>query len=236
MQLISLSLFVSISLSSLSIFLFSVSMCNSHFQVIDRLACQHSVMASALQSALTDTEVRCRELKQVLANKRSLIDDLLQPASIPEPQKTQHNHADPNCRCGWCLFWTPETRSQSGTPEQPGRATEDTSQRQNLTQQKRDKVCTFWLAGKCTWGSYCNFWHGGVSCKDCCDWVWNGVCPRFDNCGFLHDERKKGKGFVCHMWQNTGICRFGDGCKFAHEAIEETTDFETTLAVSTLQT
>ena len=32
------------------------------------------------------------------------------------------------------------------------------------------------------------------------------------------------------MWQNSGICSVGDGCKFAHEAIEETTDFETTFA------
>ena len=104
---LSLSLSLSLSLFSLylSIFSFHVQFPFSG----DREACQHSVMAFALTA--TAAEVRRRELKQLLADKRSLINGLLQPTplklaalpSIPAPQ-TQHNPADPNCRCACCLF------------------------------------------------------------------------------------------------------------------------------------
>ena len=94
-------------------------MCNSHFQVIDSKLIGLPALCHVMASAPTDidadrdrdAEVRRQELKQLLAEKRSLIDGFLKPnprklaalPSIPAPQ-TQHNPADPNCRCACCLF------------------------------------------------------------------------------------------------------------------------------------
>ena len=86
-------------------------MCNSHFQVIDSKLIGLPALCHVMASAPTDTdadrdaEVRRQELKQLLADKRSLINGLLKPnplklaalPSIPAPQ-TQHNPA------AWCLF------------------------------------------------------------------------------------------------------------------------------------
>ena len=84
-------------------------MCNSHFQVIDSKLIGLPALCHAMASAPTDidadrdrdAEVRRQELKQLLAEKRSLIDVFLNPnpcklaaalPSIHAPQ-TQHNPA-----------------------------------------------------------------------------------------------------------------------------------------------
>ena len=120
---VDLSLSLCLSLSSLSIFLFSVSMCNSHFQVIDSKLIGLPALCHVMASAPTDTdadrdaEVRRQELKKLLADKRSLINGLLKPnplklaalPSIPAPQ-TQHNPA------AWCLFKQKQKVKQKRTP------------------------------------------------------------------------------------------------------------------------
>ena len=56
--------------------------------------------------------------------------------------------------------------------------------------------------------------------KDCWQWA-QGNCWRGDDCGFMHDSRKRGakepEARVCHQFKKKGNCVRGEACRFAHE-------------------
>lgn len=105
-----------------------------------------------------------------------------------------------------------------------------TEKKQNKDLQKT-RLCTYFLEGKCGYGTSCTFAHSLLEVKDVPDLAKTQLCKKFaegkctnENCTYAHGEAElrdppNFKKKMC-KWFQKGKCRNGTDCGFAHDINE----------------
>jgi hypothetical protein len=99
---------------------------------------------------------------------------------------------------------------------------------------RKTKLCSYYLAGRCTFGSQCFYAHNPEDIQDapdlkktklCIAWQ-DGTCANGADCGFAHGAKELRsteavyKTVQC-QWYSTGHCSLGNSCRYAHGDTED---------------
>jgi hypothetical protein len=107
---------------------------------------------------------------------------------------------------------------------------------------RKTKMCSYHLAGRCTFGAQCFYAHSAEELNDapdlkktklCTAWQ-EGSCTKAD-CGFAHGAKELRSTSAVYktvqcQWFATGHCSLGNACRYAHGTDE---DRSTTVAPET---
>ncbi|XP_020827569.1 uncharacterized protein LOC110197860 [Phascolarctos cinereus] len=112
-------------------------------------------------------------------------------------------------------------RRPAGPPAAPQRA--PVSQefvQKNTVALGSQRVCKYFLAGRCVRGEQCRLDHGadGLKFQQLCKFYVQGYCTRGDHCRFLHGE------FPCKFFHTGAKCYQGDHCGFSHAPLTPETE------------
>ncbi|XP_072471940.1 uncharacterized protein [Notamacropus eugenii] len=82
------------------------------------------------------------------------------------------------------------------------------------------RVCKYFLAGRCVRGEQCRLDHAadGLKFQQLCKFYVQGYCTRGDQCRFLHHE------FPCKFFHTGAKCYQGDHCVFSHAPLTPETE------------
>ncbi|XP_027714962.1 zinc finger CCCH domain-containing protein 8 [Vombatus ursinus] len=115
----------------------------------------------------------------------------------------------------------PAPRRPAGPPAAPERApvSEEFVQK-NTVALGSQRVCKYFLAGRCVRGEQCRLDHGadGLKFQQLCKFYVQGYCTRGDHCRFLHNE------FPCKFFHTGAKCYQGDHCGFSHAPLTPETE------------
>lgn len=98
---------------------------------------------------------------------------------------------------------------------------------------RKTKMCSYHLAGRCTFGAQCFYAHTADELSDapdlkktklCTAWQ-EGSCSRVD-CGFAHGAKELRSTSAVYktvqcQWYGTGHCSLGNACRYAHGTEED---------------
>jgi hypothetical protein len=99
---------------------------------------------------------------------------------------------------------------------------------------RKTKLCSYYLAGRCTFGTQCFYAHNPEDIQDapdlkktklCIAWQ-DGTCANGSTCGFAHGAKELRsteavyKTVQC-QWYSTGHCSLGSSCRYAHGDVED---------------
>jgi hypothetical protein len=94
---------------------------------------------------------------------------------------------------------------------------------------RKTKLCSYYLAGRCTFGTQCFYAHNPEDVqhapdlkktKLCIAWQ-DGTCSNGANCGFAHGAKELRSTTAVYktvqcQWYSTGHCSLGSSCRYAH--------------------
>ncbi|XP_043851974.1 zinc finger CCCH domain-containing protein 8-like [Dromiciops gliroides] len=82
------------------------------------------------------------------------------------------------------------------------------------------RVCKYFLAGRCVRGEQCRLDHAaqGLKFQQLCKFYVQGYCTRGELCRFLHQE------FPCKFFHTGAKCYQGDHCGFSHAPLTPETE------------
>jgi hypothetical protein len=94
---------------------------------------------------------------------------------------------------------------------------------------RKTKLCSYYLAGRCTFGSQCFYAHNPEDVHDapdlkktklCIAWP-DGKCAKRADCGFAHGAKELRSTVAVYktvqcQWYSTGHCSLGSSCRYAH--------------------
>jgi hypothetical protein len=111
---------------------------------------------------------------------------------------------------------------------------------------QKTKMCSFFLEGKCTYGTDCTFAHSAIEVRAGPDLRKTSLCAKFAagkcndaNCSYAHGEAElrdppNFKKKFC-KWYHQGKCRNGTNCGFVHDVAELRGDLPPGLEIRRLR-
>jgi len=99
---------------------------------------------------------------------------------------------------------------------------------------RKTKLCSYYLAGRCTFGSQCFYAHNPEDVQSapdlkktklCIAWQ-DGNCPNGADCGFAHGAKELRSTTAVYktvqcQWFSTGHCSLGSSCRYAHGEVDD---------------
>jgi hypothetical protein len=99
---------------------------------------------------------------------------------------------------------------------------------------RKTKLCSYYLAGRCTFGSQCFYAHNPDDVQDapdlkktklCIAWQ-DGTCANGADCGFAHGAKELRSTTAVYktvqcQWYSTGHCSLGSSCRYAHGDMDD---------------